>query len=164
RKPSMAWDDHRATFHVVGGYGHLSQAVQALEHSLQASSAFQVDDGVFRRIENVARADGIRAPEKDDAVAIRSPRLMKYLHGFTVEIEVLLRHRIRVVWPRSFRYRRFGVGIAHPVQNRAKRNDENARLRSAGNGQGTADLREILVAAYMIGSVVGIDDVSDLTL
>src|SRR5438552_16597181 len=162
-KPSMPGDDHRAPFHVVGRNRHLSQAVQSLDHSLKTPSVLQVDDGVFRGIENIARADDVGTPEKYDAVAVRGRRLMEYLDRFTVKVEVLLGNRIRVVWPGSFRYGRFAVGIAHPVQNRAKGNDENARLRCSVDGQGAADLCEVLVATYMIASVVGINNVGDLT-
>src|SRR5438034_3973173 len=133
-KPSMSGDDHRAPFHMVGWNRHLPQPVQSLEHSLKTPSVLQVDDGVFRGIENIARAHYVRAPKKHDAVAVRGRWLMKYLDRFTVKIKVLLGHRIRVVWPSFFRYGRFPVGIGHPVQNRAKGNDKNARLRGSVDG------------------------------
>src|SRR2546425_3412548 len=162
-KPSMARDDHRTPFHVVSWNRHLPQAVQSLEHPLKTPSVLQVDDGVFRGIENIARADDVGAPKKYDAVPVRGRRLMKYLDRFTVKIKVLLGHRIRVVWPGFFRYGRSGVGIAHPLENRAEGNDKNARPRGPVDGQGRADLCEVLIAACMIGSVAGINNVGDLT-
>src|SRR5438105_5656961 len=150
---SMAGDDHRAPFHMVGRNRHLPQAVQSLEHSLKAPSVLQVDDGVFRGIENIARADHIGAPKKNDAVTVGGRRLMKYLDRFTVKIKVLLGHRICVVWPGFFRDGNDAIGSAHPFQNRAKGNDKDARPRGSVDSQGPADFCEILVAAYMIGSV-----------
>ncbi len=158
----MAGDDHRAPFHVVGRNRHLPQAVQSLEHSLKTPSGLQVDDGVLRGIENIAGADDVGTPEQHDAVPVRGRRLMKDLDRLAVERQVLLGHRIRVVGPGFIRYGRFGVAIAHPLQNRAEGNDEHARLRGPADGQRPADPCEGLVAAHMIGSVVGIHDVGDL--
>src|SRR5436190_1813034 len=102
----MAGDDHRTSFHMVGRNRHLSQAIQSLDHTLKISSVLQVDDGILRRIENIAATDDVGAPEKYHAVAVGRGRLMQYLDRFTIEIEVLLGNRIGVVWPASFPDRR----------------------------------------------------------
>ena len=91
-EPPVAWNDHGAPFHMVGRNRHLPQAIQSLEHSLKTPSVLQVDDGVFRWIENIARADDVGAPKKYDTVPVRGRRLMKYLDRFTVKIKVLLGH------------------------------------------------------------------------
>src|SRR5438034_3837761 len=142
-KPSMAGDDHCAPFHVLGRNRHLPQAVQSLDHSLKTAPVLQVDDGIFGGIENIARADDVGTPEKYDAVAVRGRRLMEYLDRFTVKREVLLRHRIRIVGPGFFRYARFGVGIAHPVEKRIEGDDENARAVGPCDGHGRADLCKV---------------------
>src|SRR5882762_10677939 len=70
-QPSMAGDDHRAAFHVVGRNRHLPQAVQSLDHTLETPSVLQIDDGIFRWIENIARADDVGVTKEYDAVAVR---------------------------------------------------------------------------------------------
>src|SRR5438128_8865291 len=60
---SMAGDDNRAPFHVVGRNGQLPQTVQCLDPSVHTASVLQVDDGIFGGIENIARADDVGTPE-----------------------------------------------------------------------------------------------------
>src|SRR5438105_5710961 len=100
----MAGDDHRAPFHVVSGNRHLPEAVQSFEYSRETAAVFQIDDGIFRGIENVARGYDVRAPEEDDAVTVGCCGLMEDLDPITVERQVLLRSRIGVVRPALFRH------------------------------------------------------------
>src|SRR5437899_13093578 len=89
---------------------------------------------------------------------------------FAVKVEVPLRYCIRVIRPGPFGHRTGLAGRgAHPVQDGLKRNDIGVRCRdsvadgiSLGvRGYGPARLPDVFVAASMIVSVVGINEINE---
>src|SRR4029077_15667556 len=173
-KPPMARDYQCApllTVPVVCRNGHQLQAIQPLDHSLNAPPALHVDDRVLGWVENVTGANHIGAAKKHHAGPVGGRRLMTYRNTFTIKIEVLLGFCVRVVWPRIFGHRSSLAGRrAHPLQNRVERNDIGARcpgsvaeeLPSSGTVEyRSTSLPHVLVTAYMVFSIVGIDDVGE---
>src|SRR6266404_6945936 len=103
-QPSMTRNHVRAAFLLLGGNRDLvDKAIQRVDDSLDAATLFQVDGGIARRRENIARAYDIGAAKKNEAVSIRMRRgLMKDLNRIAVKEKVLLICRECVGWPGSF--------------------------------------------------------------
>ena len=88
----MTGHDERAAFHHVLDDGDVENPVECIDGALNAAAAREVDDGILRHVEEIARDHDIRSAEVDDAVAIGVRRLgVRDNHAFAVdEVQLLL--------------------------------------------------------------------------
>src|ERR1019366_7378903 len=87
-EPAMTRNHQRAAFLLRGRDRDLENATQRVEKTLNTAAALQVDHGIARSYEKIARADYVRAAEKDYAVAVAmGGLLMNDLYRLVVEKE-----------------------------------------------------------------------------
>src|SRR5262249_1964716 len=90
RQTAVPGNDKRSTFLAIYRDDHIHQAIQSIDHTLDISPRSDVDDRIARCCKDVSRADDIRTPKENDAVAIGMRRgLVDYLDAFAVEEKFL---------------------------------------------------------------------------
>src|SRR3989442_11437835 len=99
-EPAVAWNDVGAAFLLMFGDGNMDDPVQGINDSIDGATRLYIKIRISRGNEDIARADDIGFPEKDDAVAIRvRRRYMDDLDRLVVEVKLFLRREIRVRRP-----------------------------------------------------------------
>ena len=126
-EPPVPRDDHRSAFRVRAHGGQVDQPVQTFDDRLNAAAGFQVNERITGEVEQIARAHYVGLAEQDDTVPVRIRRLMHDLNRLAVEVELLLRRRVGIVWPGVFRSgRHLAGGRAHPLECVLRRDDKGA--------------------------------------
>src|SRR5690606_36701045 len=88
---AMAGKHKRAAVLAVHRDDQIDERVERGDDALEASARLEIDDGIARRHEHVARRDHVGAAEEYEAVPISvRVRLMDDADPFPVEVDLLL--------------------------------------------------------------------------